>query len=56
MFFDLGFDGFGIFIGDGGFAEVGFAVEPANVDVLGVMLDEVAAVIGSAMLFHEGGA
>ena len=50
-FFDLGFDGGGVFVGDGGFAEVGFSVEPAEVDVSGLVLDEVAAVVGSAMLF-----
>lgn len=55
-FFDLGFDGFGVFVGEWGFAEVGFSVEPAKVDVSGLVFDEVAAVVGSAMLSHEGGA
>ena len=42
-FFDLGADFFGIFVGDGGFGEVGFAVEPADVDVFGVVADGVLA-------------
>lgn len=55
-FADLGFDLVGVFIGDGSFAEVGFCVEPTDVDVAGVMGDEVAALICSAVLFFEGGA
>ena len=54
--FDLGADFVGVFVGDGGFAEVWFAVEPTDVDVAGVVFDKVAAMIGSAMLPHEGGA
>lgn len=55
-FFDLSFDGLGVFVGERGFAEVGFSVEPAEVDVSRLVLDEVAAVVGSAMLSEEGGA
>lgn len=53
---DLGTDLFGVLIGDGSFAEIGFAIEPTDIDVAGVMLDEVAPVIGTTMLAHEGGA
>ena len=55
-FADLGFDLVGVFVGDGGFAEVGFSVEPTEIDVAGVMGDEVAALVGAAVLFFEGGA
>ena len=50
-FADLGFDLVGVFVGDGGFAEVGFSVEPTEIDVAGVMGDEVAALVGAAVLF-----
>ena len=53
--FDLGFDGFGVFVGEGGFGEVGLSVEPAEVDVFGVVFDKVAAVVGTAVLFEEFG-
>lgn len=54
-FLNLRFDGLGILVGDGRFGEIGFSVKPANIDVFGVMFDEVAAVVGSAMLFQERG-
>lgn len=46
----------GVFVSNRRFAEIGFAVEPSDVDVPGVMFDEMASVIGSAVFFEQGSA
>ena len=53
---DLFFDLFGVFVGDGDFAEVGSAGEPTGIDVSGVVFDEVPSLVGAAELSSESGA
>lgn len=52
---DLGFDGLGVFVSDRGFGEVGLSVEPADIDVAGVVFNEVTTVVGGPMFLKESG-
>ena len=54
--FDLLANLISVFVSDGRFAKIGFPVKPADVDVAGVMLDKVLAVISGGVLFSQGSA
>ncbi len=43
---DLRADFFGVFVSDGRFAEIGFSIEPAHINVAGVVFDEILSMIG----------
>ena len=43
----MGFNGIGVLVGKGCFGEVGITIKPTDIDVFGVMFDEVTSMIGS---------
>ncbi len=53
---DLLADFIGVFVGDGSFAQIGLSVEPTDLDVAGMMIDEVLPVVGGGMESFERGA